>query len=136
MNINSSIITKTYKPIPQILLYNFIQNERTHKILRYLKKQKFFVRIVQTPEFLHPLGYLFEMPDFDPCSQFNMGKNFRDEMMVIKDFSTEQIDAFLQFFHDNNLESVALKAVLTPITAHWNSLKLHEELKKEHDAMQ
>ena len=56
-------------------------------------------------------------------------------MMVMKDFSKQQLNDFLQFFRDNQLETVSLKAMLTPITVHWNSLQLHSELEAEHQAM-
>lgn len=45
------------------------------------------------------------------------------------------IDQLLAFFRERQLSPVALKAVLTPVNCHWNSLKLHEELLKERDAM-
>ena len=64
-------------------------------------------------------------------------KKFRrsDEMIVLKDFSSEQLDEFLAFFKENGLLPVNLKAMLTPVTVHWDSLKLHDELMKEHTEM-
>ena len=82
---------------PTVLLYNFNDPDRLRIIRRYLNRQKVKVRIVTTPEFLHPLGYLFELPGFQPCAQFNLGKNFSEEMMVLNNFSSEQMDAFLAF---------------------------------------
>ena len=86
---------------PTALLYNFNDPERLRQIRRYLNRQKVKVRIVTTPEFLHPLGYLFELPGFQPCAQFNLGKNFSEEMMVLNNFSSEQMDDFLAFFRKN-----------------------------------
>lgn len=120
---------------PEALLYNFNDPERLRLIRRYLNKQKVKTRIVTAPEFLHPLGYLFELPGFQPSSQFNLGANFSDEMLVLKDFSSEQMDAFLAFFHEEQIPSVALKAMLTPVTQHWSSVQLHDELAKEHKMM-
>ena len=120
---------------PEALLYNFSDPERFRQIRRYLNRQKVKTRIVTAPEFLHPLGYLFEIPGFHPSSQFNLGSNFSDEMIVLKDFSSEQLDEFLAFFKENGLLPVNLKAMLTPVTVHWDSLKLHDELMKEHTEM-
>lgn len=120
---------------PAVLLYNFNDPDRLRLIRRYLNRQKVKTRIVSTPEFLHPLGYLFELPGFQPSPQFNLGANFTDEMLVLKDFSSEQMDSFLAFFHENQIPSVALKAMLTPVTQHWSSLQLHDELSKEHKLM-
>lgn len=134
LNLDTSI-PGGYPPPPVILLYNFQNEERTHKIRRYLQKSGVDIREVTPVDFLHPLGYLFGLPGFEPCPRFNMGESFSDEMMVMKDFSSTQLNAFLQFFRDNGLESVALKSVLTPVTTHWNSLELHKELTAEHQAM-
>lgn len=82
---------------PEALLYNFSDPERFRQIRRYLNRQKVKTRIVTAPEFLHPLGYLFEIPGFHPSSQFNLGSNFNDEMIVLKDFSSAQMDGFLAF---------------------------------------
>ena len=120
---------------PKALLYNFNDPERLRLIRRYLNKQKVKTRIVTAPEFLHPLGYLFELPGFQPSSQFNLGANFSDEMLVLKDFSSEQMDAFLAFFREEQIPSVSLKAMLTPVTQHWSSVQLHDELAKEHKMM-
>ena len=95
---------------PEALLYNFNDPERLRQIRRYLNRQKVKTRIVTAPEFLHPLGYLFEIPGFHPSSQFNLGNNFSDEMIV-------------------------LKAMLTPVTQHWSSIQLHDELSREHTLM-
>lgn len=120
---------------PTALLYNFKDPERLRHIRRYLNRQKAKTRIVAAPEFLHPLGYLFEIPGFHPSSQFNLGINFNDEMIVLKDFSSEQMDDFLAFFRKNQIPSVALKAILTPVTQHWSSIQLHNELSMEHTLM-
>ncbi len=120
---------------PEALLYNFNDPERLRQIRRYLNKQKVKTRIVTAPEFLHPLGYLFELPGFQASSQFNLGANFSDEMLVLKDFSSEQMDAFLAFFREEQIPSVSLKAMLTPVTQHWSSVQLHDELAKEHKMM-
>ena len=120
---------------PAVLLYNFNDPDRLRIIRRYLNRQKITVRIVTTPEFLHPLGYLFKLPGFQPSTQFNLGKNFSDEMMVLNNFSSDQMDAFLTFFREEAIPSVSLKAMLTPVTQHWSSIQLHDELTKEHALM-
>ena len=88
----------------QILLYNFKDEDRLHQIRRYLNRHRISVRMVQQPEYLESLGFLFEIPGFSKNPVFNLGKNFQEEM-------------------------------LTPVTVHWDSLKLHDELMKEHTEM-
>lgn len=119
----------------QILLYNFNDQERLRMVRRYLNREKISVRIVQAPEYLETLGYLFDIPGFEKSSSFNLGRNFQEEMMVMNNFSEKQMDDFFAFFRENGLIPVNLKAVLTPVTQHWDSLQLYEELSKEHAAM-
>ena len=119
----------------QILMYNFKEDERTRQISRYLNIAGISCKTVPVTDYLHPLGYLFEIPGFHPSSQFNLGINFNDEMIVLKDFSSAQMDGFLAFFRENQLPPVALKAMLTPVTQHWSSVQLHDELLKEHSLM-
>ena len=118
----------------QILCYHLPCDERTRKLRRYLNKAHIQIRMVEPAEFLHPLGFLFDIPGFGPCSQFNLGQNFPEEMLVMKDFSNEQLDAFLTFFQKEKLAPMTLKALLTPVNQHWNSLQLYEELKKENSS--
>lgn len=120
---------------PMVLLYNFAQDHRREALIQYLRHSGVSTRIVQTPEFLHSLGYLFGMPGFEPCPLFNLSQNFHEEMIVMKDFFRPQLNAFLQFFHDNHLKPIDLKAMLTPITINWNSIQLHNELREEHEAL-
>lgn len=119
----------------QILMYNFKEDFRTRKIIRYLNKSDISYKYVSVTDYLHPLGYLFGLPGFSPSPQFNLGGNFSDEMLVMYNFSQEQQTDFLGFFHREELVPVNLKAVLTPVTQYWSSLKLHEELTKEHAMM-
>ena len=119
----------------QILLYNFKDENRLRQIRRYLNRQKISLRMVQPSEYLESLGFLFEIPGFAKNPVFNLGQNFQEEMMVLNGFSSQQLDEFLAFFKENGLLPVNLKAMLTPVTVHWDSLKLHDELMKEHTEM-
>ena len=119
----------------QILLYNFKDEDRLRQIRRYLNRHRISVRMVQQPEYLESLGLLFEIPGFSKNPVFNLGKNFQEEMMVLKDFSSAQMDDFLAFFRENQIPPVALKAMLTPVTQHWSSIQLHDELSREHTLM-
>jgi hypothetical protein len=119
----------------QILLYNFKEDTRTQQLRRYLSRNGVSIRVVEPAEYLHPLGFLLGLPGFEKNPIFNLGSNFSEEMLVMADFGEKQMDDFLQFFRLQDLEPVALKAVLTPITQHWNSIQLHDELIREHQAM-
>lgn len=117
------------------LMYNFKDDFRTQQIRRFLHHSGISTRIVTAPDFLQPLGALFEIPGFDRNPVFNLGGNFTEEMMVLKDFTEQQLDGFLQFIRTSGLNRVELKAVLTPYNQHWNSLQLFQELTREREAM-
>ena len=119
----------------KVLMYNFSEDERTRQISRYLNIAGISYKTVPVTDYLHPLGYLFGLPGFSPSPQFNLSGNFSEEMLVMHNFSQEQQTDFLSFFHREGLTPVALKAVLTPVTQHWSSLRLHDELSKEHALM-
>lgn len=116
------------------LLYNFEDDDRTRQIRRYLHRAGITTRIVTTPDFLHPLGYLFEVPGFSPNPAFNLGQNFT-EMMIMKDFSEQHLDDFLSFIRSSGLKRIDLKAILTPVNQNWNSLQLYQELTAERNAV-
>ena len=120
----------------QVLLYNFHDEMRLRQIRRYLNRQKISVTVVQPSQYLEKLGFLFEIPGFSKNPVFNLGQNFQEEMMVLNGFSGADLDGFLAFFKENGLLPVKLKAVLTPVTMHWDSVKLHNELMQEHEALQ
>ena len=117
------------------LLYNFEDDDRTRQIRRYLHRAGITTRIVTTPDFLHPLGYLLEVPGFSPNPAFNLGQNFTEEMMIMKDFSEQQLDDFLSFIRSSGLKRIDLKAILTPVNQNWNSLQLYQELTAERNAV-
>lgn len=116
----------------QILLYNFKDDERTQQIRRYLNRKRILFRNVQPPEYAKPLGVLLELPGFEGSHPFNLGYSFSEEMMVFYGFEQNDIWEFLSFFRSEGLKGVALKAMVTPVNQHWNSIRLHDELSLEH----
>ncbi|MFR8977298.1 MAG: DUF3783 domain-containing protein [Christensenellales bacterium] len=63
------------------------------------------------------------------------GAGFEDEMLVMANFPAEMMNAFLGLFRRMGIAPVALKAMLTPTNAAWDSEKLHAEIAGEHQAM-
>ena len=64
--------------------------------------------------------------------------NFKDEnrLRQIRRYLNRQKISLRMVQPSEYLESLGflLKAVLTPVTMHWDSMKLHEELMREHAA--
>ncbi len=63
------------------------------------------------------------------------GIPFTDEMLVLCNFSSAQLNGFLGGFKRVQIPPVALKAVLTDTNLHWSAVMLQQELAQEHQAL-
>ena len=115
------------------LLYNFKDAARLQKIRFALFKLGISGRVVAPEELSHPIGYLCSLDGFSPAEETVKG-SFSDEMLVLCGLSGPQLDALLSSLRRSRIV-VALKAVVTEDNTAWNSLKLHDELRQEHEAM-
>ena len=123
---------------PLVLFYN-LNNEKGRKIKFICLKLKIRIRQVLPEDYTKPVGVLAGLkgfapsPDTSPDPPEHMA--FTDEMLVMKDFHEALLDRFLSEMKRAKIERIALKAILTPENIGWDSFALHDELKKEHEAM-
>ena len=118
---------------PTILFYN-LENEKGRRLKLICLKLKIRIKLI-TPEQYHlPIGCLAGVMESSGDEAIYTGTGFCDEMLVMRDFDNRLLDRFLLEFKKNKIERVGLKAVLTSENVSWNSLQLHDELKKEHEA--
>lgn len=61
---------------------------------------------------------------------------FTDEMLVMCGFTGPLVNGLLNAMRQARMAPIALKAVLTPSNATWDSVYLHAQLLQEHVAMQ
>ena len=115
------------------LLYNFKDAARLQKVRFALFKLGVSGRVVAPEELSQPIGYLCDLEGFSPVEETVEG-GFSDEMIVLCGLSGPQLDALLSSLRCSRVV-VALKAVVTEDNAAWSSLKLHDELRQEHEAM-
>ena len=91
------------------------------------------VRPVEKREYLQSLGsFAGSLGTFESVYD---GENFPEPMLVLCGFSQPMVNTFLSLLKASRLPPVPLKAVLTETNQGWNSLELHDELQKEHEAM-
>jgi len=57
-------------------------------------------------------------------------KNFNESILIMHEFSDEQIDLLLNRLKDNNIK-IDLKCITTSYNITWNINKLHKELLQE-----
>ena len=118
---------------PLILIYN-IDPEKTSKLGAVCARQGIELRAVKPFEYMRPIGALAGIPVAESPA-FAPGGAFSDEMLVMCHMLSYQLDAFLAGMREAGLPRVALKAVLTPANVTWSSLKLRDELAREHQAL-
>ena len=117
---------------PVLLCYN-LSGEKMQKIRLAAMRLKIRVRPVEKDEYAQTVAALCGLEEKTDAAY--VGAGFEDEMLVMANFPAGMGNAFLGLFRRMGIAPVALKAMLTPTNAAWDSEKLHEELAGEHRAM-
>lgn len=118
---------------PVLLCYN-LSDEAARKIRLAAMRLKVRMRIVKPWEQLLPVESLCMQPTSE--SGETPDNAFADEMLVMAYFPNGAIQALLQLMRRSGVPSIGLKAMLTATNAVWDSITLHDEIAKEHEAMQ
>lgn len=117
-----------------VLLYNFTDKERTDKVKFIFVLMGIKIRSVRKEDYLQPVGALSGVADISRTDAVYDGEGFDGEMLVICGLTDPQMDQMLAYFRREGIR-IPLKAALTPTNMHWNSLELHDELVREHEAV-
>lgn len=117
---------------PVLLCYN-LSGEKMQKIRLAAMRLKIRVRPVEEDEYAQTVAALCGLEEKADAAY--VGTGFEDEMLVMANFPAGMMNAFLGLFRRMGIAPVALKAMLTPTNAAWNSEKLHAEIAGEHQAM-
>ena len=89
---------------------------------------------VARQDYNKPLAVLAGLDD-DPGTLLPFAGGPLGGRMVVFCGLEDQMDALLPALRQAGIGPDCLKAVLTPINRTWNAVKLHEELLREHQAM-
>ncbi len=117
---------------PQILMYN-LDNPRKLKILMICGQLKIKARSVAVSDYAQPIGALAGLRS--RTDAVYSGTGFLEEMLLMANFSGALLNGFLNAMRQNRLPGIPLKAVLTDTNADWDSVRLHDEILREHIAM-
>lgn len=117
---------------PVLLCYN-LSGEKMQKIRLAAMRLKIRVRPVEADEYAQTVAALCGLEEKTNAAY--VGAGFEDEMLVMANFPAGMMNAFLGLFRRMGIAPVALKAMLTPTNAAWDSEKLHAEIAGEHQAM-
>mgnify|MGYP004675503043 FL=1 len=117
---------------PVLLCYN-LSGEKMQKIRLAAMRLRIRVRPVEEDEYAQTVAALCGLEEKTDAAY--VGAGFEDEMLVMANFPAGMMNTFLGLFRRMGIAPVALKAMLTPTNAAWNSEKLHAEIAGEHQAM-
>ena len=118
---------------PVICLFN-LHGERANQIRLLAMRYTIRVRAVKTEEFGQTLAALcgieplaVPVPAVIP---------FDEELLLLANFTSELLNAFLLGFKQANIPSVSLKAILTETNMSWNAVTLYGQLAEERTAIE
>ena len=117
-----------------VLLYNF-SDESLGKIRRALLPLKIRIKTVGVDEYSQPLGFLAGIAGIEPLTETYIGDGFKDELMLFCGLNQVKLQALLNALYKNGVGRIDLKAMLTPTNISWNSTRLYEAVKADHEEM-
>ena len=117
---------------PVVLMYN-LDNSQKLKLMFLCAQLKIVCLNVAREDYAQPIAALAGVRR--RTSQAYAGEGFTDPMLVMANFTNSLFQAFLNALRRNKVTGIALKAVMTPTNAEWNSVQLHDEILKEHNEM-
>lgn len=118
-----------------VLLCNLVDTDKGQAMMKILDQLGINVKIVEKDEILHSLGYLLSMDGFEASTLEITDEDIVEEMMVIHNFSDEQINLMLEIFKGADIPFIPLKAITTPMNIEWSFHQLYQEIKKEYEMM-
>ena len=143
-----------------VLYYTPEKTERTAKLKAVFVRQGLRIRNVGKDELGETVGYLAGIRGYEALrgayangeveeeengdnenggngkiSEISEIGEIPEEVLVMKGFTSRQIDDLLLGIRKAGLPKIALKAIITDQNAGWTFYHLYEEIKKEHEAM-
>ncbi len=117
-----------------VLLYNFSKN-RFQLIKNTLLPLGCQVKAVVKKDYAETIGYLIGETGFESTGKTPLDETFSDEMMILCGIGGEMIDVILAALRINGVGRIDLKAIVTPINIHWDSVTLYKAVKADHEEM-
>ena len=118
-----------------VLYYTPERSDRTTKLKSIFVRQGLRIRNIREEEFNETVGYLAGIKGYEKADRSQEEREIPEEVLVMKGFTSRQIDDLLLGIRKAGLPKIALKAIITDQNAGWTFYHLYEEIKKEHEAM-
>lgn len=121
---------------PTVLLFNFNNPTRSTKTTAALLPLGLKIKKIKKEDYLQPIGYLAGKEDIEPVEEVYAGEELSDEMMILVNLSSKQIDQVILGLKKTGVGKIKYKAVLTATNQNWTTKALFDELCEEHEMMQ
>ena len=120
-----------------VLVYNMEGGNKGRMVKLICMQMGIRIKVVDKSQYMKPIGELAGLKEITGQGQDESyeGEGFTDEMLIMCGLTGSRIDQLLDSFRRQKLERIALKAVLTEHNKTWNSIQLHDELRREHEHM-
>lgn len=119
---------------PLLLTYNLgVEKQLSVEIL--CMRFGIQLRAVSSEQYMEPIGALTGTEGIDILGVSYQGPSFADEMLLFSGLPDAALRGFLAAYREEGIEKINLKAAATPYNLTWNSLQLHDELKREHEEL-
>jgi hypothetical protein len=119
----------------QVLLYGFLDAEKTERITKILHRLNIKVRTLPEEAWCQKVGYLLGMKGFKEAVFKDDGFVFPHEVMVMQNIRHKRLDQVLLALKEGGVPHIKFKSVVTPFNTLWTLRRLCETMQKEHAAM-
>lgn len=115
-----------------ILLYHFTDEEKENKIKAVLKRMQIKTKDISEEMMSQKVGYLVGMPSFKETIGGEAAEPFDQEVMVMQGINNKRMNEILLNFKAEQIEKIALKAIVTPYNMFWTFSRLCKTIQKDH----
>ncbi len=119
----------------KVVLAYRLTKEKEKTVQEICRKQNIRLKSVTKAFYNQPLGFLAGIAGIKKQPGAFSGEDFPEEMLVFCGLTGEALDSFLTAYKETGVQTVALKAIVTPHNIFWDSVQLFEELRKERQKM-
>lgn len=118
-----------------VLYYTPVQTPMVNTLKGVLVRLGIRIKNVEPSQVNQKVGYLAGLPGFEEEETVGELPVIAEEVLVMKNFTGNDIDRLLLQMRKAGVPKIALKAVLTDSNSQWTFYHLYEEIKEEHETM-
>ncbi|MBT9775235.1 DUF3783 domain-containing protein [Clostridium sp. MCC353] len=118
-----------------VLYYTPEQTPKVNTLKGIFVRLGIRIKNIAPEQVTQQVGYLAGLPGFEEQKTAGELPVIKEEVLVLKNFTGQDIDVLLQHIKKAGLTRIALKAVLTESNSKWTFYQLYQEIKEEHEVM-